>query len=85
MKINKLLLTFLLGGIMLQAQEKEQIKDSIALTSLEKVVVDGYFGSLSKALKQQKKNLNITNVVTADQAGKYQTTMSVKHFAESLV
>ncbi len=71
MKINKLLLTFLLGGIMLQAQEKEQKKDSIAVTSLEEVVVDGYFGSLSKALKQQKKNLNITNVVTADQAGKY--------------
>ena len=71
MKINKLLLTFLLGGIMLQAQEKEQKKDSIVVTSLEEVVVDGYFGSLSKALKQQKKNLNITNVVTADQAGKY--------------
>ena len=71
MRINKLLLTFLLGGIMLQAQEKEQKKDSIAVTSLEEVVVDGYFGSLSKALKQQKKNLNITNVVTADQAGKY--------------
>ena len=71
MRINKLLLTFLLGGIMLQAQKKEQKKDSIAVTSLEEVVVDGYFGSLSKALKQQKKNLNITNVVTADQAGKY--------------
>lgn len=71
MKINKLLLIFLLGGIMLQAQEKEQKKDSVVVTSLEEVVVDGYFGSLSKALKQQKNNLNITNVVTADQAGKY--------------
>ena len=41
MRINKLLLTFLLGGIMLQAQKKEQKKDSNAVTSLEEVVVDG--------------------------------------------
>ena len=33
--------------------------------ALEEVVVDGYFGGLSKALKQQKNNLNITNVVTS--------------------
>lgn len=59
----------LLCVAVLQAQEQK--KDSIVVTTLEEVVVDGYFGGLSKALKQQKNNLNITNVVTADQAGKY--------------
>ena len=59
----------LLSVAVLQAQEQK--KDSIVVTTLEEVVVDGYFGGLSKALKQQKNNLNITNVVTADQAGKY--------------
>ena len=31
----------------------------------------GYFEGLSKALDQKKNNVNITNVVTADQAGKF--------------
>ncbi len=69
MKNIRLLFTILLSTALLQAQEKK--KDSIVTTTLEEVVVDGYFGGLSKALKQQKNNLNITNVVTADQAGKY--------------
>ena len=69
--MKKITITFALlcGGVLLHAQEQK--KDSIVVTSLDEVVVDGYFGGLSKALKQQKKNLNITNVVTADQAGKY--------------
>ncbi|MGA0445158.1 MAG: TonB-dependent receptor plug domain-containing protein, partial [Flavobacteriaceae bacterium] len=69
--MKKITITFALlcVGVLLHAQE--QNKDSIVVTSLNEVVVDGYFGGLSKALKQQKKNLNITNVVTADQAGKY--------------
>lgn len=48
MKINKLLFTILLGGVLLQAQEKEQKKDSIVVTSLEEVIVDGYFGVCPK-------------------------------------
>ena len=50
---------------------QEQLNDSLAITALDEVVVESYFGGLSKALKQQKNSLNITNVVTADQAGKY--------------
>lgn len=38
MKINKLLFTILLGGVLLQAQEKEQKKGSIVVTSLEEVM-----------------------------------------------
>jgi len=69
MKNITLFFASLLSVAVLQAQEKK--KDSLVVTALEEVVVDGYFGGLSKALKQQKNNLNITNVVTADQAGKY--------------
>ena len=69
MKNLTLIFAALLSVALLQAQEEK--KDSIVVTALEEVVVDGYFGGLSKALKQQKNNLNITNVVTADQAGKY--------------
>ena len=69
MKNITLLFAALLSIAVLQAQEEK--KDSLVVTALEEVVVDGYFGGLSKALEQQKKNLNITNVVTADQAGKY--------------
>ena len=69
MKKTIYILSLLFGGFLLHSQE--QNKDSIAATMLDEVVVDGYFGGLSKALKQQKNNLNITNVVTADQAGKY--------------
>ena len=69
MKNITLIFAALLSVALLQAQEQK--KDSLVVTTLEEVVVDGYFGGLSKALKQQKNNLNITNVVTADQAGKY--------------
>jgi len=69
MKNISLIFAALLSVALLQAQEQK--KDSLVVTTLEEVVVDGYFGGLSKALKQQKNNLNITNVVTADQAGKY--------------
>lgn len=69
MKNVSLFIASLFGVAVLYAQEQK--KDSIVVTTLEEVVVDGYFGGLSKALKQQKNNLNITNVVTADQAGKY--------------
>ena len=69
MKNITLIFATLLSVALLQAQEEK--KDSLVVTTLEEVVVDGYFGGLSKALKQQKNNLNITNVVTADQAGKY--------------
>ena len=69
MKNLTLIFAALLSVALLQAQEEK--KDSLVVTALEEVVVDGYFGGLSKALKQQKNNLNITNVVTADQAGKY--------------
>ena len=69
MKNISLFIAALFGVVVLHAQEQK--KDSIVITTLEEVVVDGYFGGLSKALKQQKNNLNITNVVTADQAGKY--------------
>ena len=50
---------------------QEQLNDSLTITALDEVVVESYFGGLSKALKQQKNSLNITNVVSADQAGKY--------------
>ena len=69
MKNITLFFAILFSVVVLQAQEEK--KDSLVVTQLEEVVVDGYFGGLSKALKQQKNNLNITNVVTADQAGKY--------------
>ncbi len=69
MKNITLFFAALLSVAVLHAQEEK--KDSLVVTQLEEVVVAGYFGSLSKALKQQKNNLNITNVVTADQAGKY--------------
>ena len=69
MKNITVIFAALLSVALLQAQEEK--KDSLVVTALEEVVVDGYFGGLSKALKQQKNNLNITNVVTADQAGKY--------------
>ena len=42
---------------------------------LQEVIVSGYFEGLSKALDQKKNNVNITNVVTADQAGKFPMIM----------
>ena len=54
MKKTIYILSFLFGGFLLHSQE--QNKDSIAATMLDEVVVDGYFGGLSKALNQQKNN-----------------------------
>jgi TonB-dependent receptor len=69
MKNISLLSIALFGVAVMSAQE--QLNDSLAMTALDEVVVESYFGGLSKALKQQKNSFNITNVVTADQAGKY--------------
>ena len=69
MKNLSLLSIALFGVAVMSAQE--QLNDSLTITALDEVVVESYFGGLSKALKQQKNSLNITNVVSADQAGKY--------------
>ncbi len=44
---------------------------SPAVSELDEVVVSGYQGGIVKALNKQRNDINVTNVVSADQAGKY--------------
>ena len=40
-------------------------------TELAEIVVSGYSSGIVKALNQQKSDLNVTNVISSDQVGKY--------------
>ena len=57
-----LLLTLFSTNVFAQEEQPDTLM-------LQEVIVSGYFEGLSKALDQKKNNVNITNVVTADQAG----------------
>ena len=59
-----LLLTLFSTNVFAQEEQPDTLM-------LQEVIVSGYFEGLSKALDQKKNNVNITNVVTADQAGKF--------------
>jgi len=49
----------------------EDITMAISVQELESVVVDGVFSGQQRAINRQKGNVNITNVVSADQIGKF--------------
>ena len=44
---------------------------SPSVSELDEVVVSGYQGGIVKALNKQRNDVNVTNIVSADQAGKY--------------
>lgn len=44
---------------------------SPAVNELDEVIVSGYQEGIVKALNKQRNDLNVTNIVSADQAGKY--------------
>ncbi len=54
--------------------KKENVRDismSESITDLKGVVVSGVFSGQAKAVNMQKGNLNVTNVVSSDQIGKF--------------
>ncbi len=53
------------------AAENERAEASDASIVLHEVVVKGVFSKQSRAINTQKENINVTNIVSADQIGKF--------------